>query len=94
MLLFLAAISLLALAPARAVEDKISHVNVLLPWRRRGASAPASATGGSSTSSRSPVEPTTQLLEAKPGCFRWESNSPDVAEVIPQYENDAEREAR
>ncbi len=91
LLLFLAAISL---APARAVEDKISHVNVLLPWRRRGASAPASATGGSSTSSRSPVEPTTQLLEAKPGCFRWESNSPDVAEVIPQYENDAEREAR
>ena len=33
----------LARAPlARAVEDKISHVNVLLPWRRRVA-APANA---------------------------------------------------
>lgn len=88
----------LARAPlARAVEDKISHVNVLLPWRRRvaaPANAEAAAGGASAAAERGAVEPTSQLLEAKPGCFRWESNSPDVAEVVPQFGNDAEREAR
>eukprot|EP00946_MAST-07B_sp_MAST-7B-sp1_P000048 g48.t1 len=89
---FLAQATLICLAagPARATEDRISHVNVLLPWRKRS----ATPVTGDVAETRPSEEHTTQMLEAKPGCFRWESNSPEVAEVVPQFENDAERKAQ
>ena len=82
-LLALLALALtLALTPpivaAQEEDIKISHVNVLLPWRQ--------------DSTDEDVEMTAPqiLVRAKPGCFVWESSNPSVAVVEPQYRNSTE----
>ena len=63
----------------QSVEEKISHVNILLPWSKEGTDD--LLTGGDRE----------MVIFAKPGCFVWTSSNAAVATVEPLYRNDTER---
>lgn len=67
-------------------EIKISHVNILLPWRQAVEEDQNSDLGEEMKNNRE------MEIKAGPGCFVWESSLPSVATVEPRYRNSTEEE--